>query len=100
MVMPQQPQPQPQPAEGGDAAQGQVGQLVNDIGKGLTMFTEMVVQSGAPEPTQQKAQQLVSMFSEIISELSGGAQAEPAQGAVAPEMGGAPGAMPAGPQGV
>lgn len=72
---------------------GGVGEMINQLGQGLTMLVEGLGKAGAPP-------EIVEPFSAALEAFTAGAQAlqsggAPSQGAAAPEAGGAQ-AAPAG----
>ena len=100
--MPQmQAQAQPMPQEGspeGGANKGTVSGLLTSVGKGLGMVSQMMQKvPDVPPELKDRMSALMEEYSAIIGELSSGGAQQPMNGQ-APETGGSPSAVPAGPQ--
>jgi len=73
------------PQEGG----GGTAQVINDVGNGLAVVADAVIQSQAPDQIKQRIGALVQEYAAIMQELTGGG-APQGGGAVQVDQGGQP----------
>jgi hypothetical protein len=98
----QMPPAEGAPPEGGgeQEAAGALGELVNNVGQGLTMIADLVGKTqGAPPEAAQMAQGLLQGFQDLLGLMSGGAApggAAPAPSGQNINAGGGSGPMPPG----
>lgn len=76
-------------AEAGGEGGGGTAQIINDVGNGLAVVADAVLQSQAPDEIKQRIGMLVQEYGQIMQELMGGG-ATAGGGAVPVEQGGAP----------
>ena len=79
-----------QPQEGGD-----IGQLVDTVGQGLSIISELVGKTPGVDPAiPQQFAALAEQFTALIEQMSGGQEQMPQQGTTSPEQGANPNARP------
>jgi hypothetical protein len=85
-----QPGQEQQPQGGGD----DIGMLVDTVGQGLTILSELVGKTPGVDPAIPQAfSSLAEQFAGLIEQMGGGAQ-QPQQGTTSPEQGANPNARP------
>lgn len=88
-MMPPQGAPQqgsPQGAPQGQEMSGPA-QMIQKVGEGLMMITELLGQAGAPPEAAQKMAQITQEYQAVIESVMGGGGQQPPSGAVSPEQG-------------
>lgn len=91
MAQDQMMAPEQQPQGGGD----DIGTLVDTVGQGLTILSELVGKTQGVDPAIPQAfAQLADQFTQLIEMMSGGEQQAPQQGTTSPEQGANPNARP------